>query len=1067
MVKAVVPEPGYYVDLRDRDAALTADMSKGGVDFLTAFSAAVERENYVSAWANDMIRQHVWGAAPEPEFETDPDYYWLDDKANDEYEPSMVAEARSAEEAAHIRAQIDRERHQLQMMAGNNVASFLGAAFGGITNPHVLAALPFAGKGVAATVAAEVALESGSEVLLHQMQRTRTMQESVLNVALVGAFTGIVGAATRQKLPPEPVDMDYHEMIGGGSVGSARVNDPGDITARDDDLVGGKAAHIFAVGPMRRLAKSASGTARDIAARIADNPLFNRGHAEGKTRGVSLEALHEAAMGRVVLATDQVAALQKQSGLTREQFENRVGNAMSNGDVDVNPQVQQAAQVYRKEVIDPIQESAARQGLLETDESLSVKIKAVEDDLENLLKQGGGKGSAKALDDLKRQEAAIISKGEKKTKQLEKRVADMEAELAKARKPLLKGDKPRSAPASMIKRWNKARTALSDHKKALNKQAAPLRKEIGNINAHNKRIAKTRKTLREMKARKEKGGNLFALSYFPRIYNANAIRDNWTELENLLINHFKESDMPDYLELDDFRQMATDTITNMIIGRNLSIDKNGKPSALRARVLSLADDKLAPYLQKDATSVMLRHAQAMQPYLMFREAFQGRSMEEMLDEVRDEFANAITNAKGDAKEIKRLQKQMEDNMADLRIMGDRLMHQVQRAIEPRSIVERAMQYSKLYALLNLLGGVVLSSLPDIARPIAHYGLRSFTKGVAKAFAQGFGGTGQTISSIQVKRTGAALQRTLNDRVMQLADSLEPDSRLLQQGHKIWSKATGFGVYTDIMESVASHAAMDYMVRQASKVASGQLLPESAKKQIARMGLTEDDLVEIYHESMRTMGAQDSVLKYMNTMQWKNLDLAKRTEAAIGSDVRRTIIRIGIGDKPRFMDQTTWSWMLQFQTFAMGAQNKILVAGLQNMNRHTAEGLVAMMALGAGVGMSKAWLRGDDPRDWSKEQWAFEAIDRSGMIGVMREPFNALRFAAAYYGITDGVPSRYAGQGAERMLMSPALSQAGRAVLAGKDLIEGDFESAGDRAAKLLPFQNTWHVREVLMKLGEM
>ena len=1062
--------------LSDRDAALKEAQERfdARISPLLAFSEGIERENYTSAWVNDKINKAIAGV-DSPKFTYDPTYRFEDDEANFGYDPKIMIEAESAEEAAAFRAQIDEEMASLRTIS-TSAWGTAGQMFGGVFQPHVAAALPLAPHSVVGLIALEAGLETGSEVLLHKMQKTRTMQESFWNVGLVAMGVGILGGAVKmagqmRSIPSDVIaDIEAGVVPGGvpaDSAGAARVVERDAMTAEDDRLIGGRAADMFSIGQMAALSKSLSDTARMVAGRMADNPLFTKGHAKGKTRGVSVEALHEAAMGRVVIATDKAAKLQKSSGLTRAEFETEVGKAMSEGDRHVNPQVQQAAEMYRADVVGPIQEAAGRLGLLETDEGLQAKIKAVEDDIARLIEEGGGPGTTTRTRELKAAEAKIIAAGQKETDKLQKRVNTLEAKLEAARRPLKGDDAPRKAPKSMMTEYNKARSALTKHQKGIEKKTVAQRQELRWIKAQNKRLAHSRKRLKDLKAKAAKGGSLYAESYFPRIYDSNKIYDNWNYLKNLLDEHFKKDSKLANLEPGERLELVLDTMQNMLGGKSQAVHgKTGRPTAFRARALTLMDKQLEPFLEKRASQVMLKHAQGTQPYIMMREAFGNQSLDDMIELIRGDYNRLLAKTE-DPKELKKLSNAMEDDITRIRVMNDRLMHQVQRAVNPQNPIVKAIQYSKLWNLATLLGGVVLSSLPDIARPIAHYGLRSFFKGMGKSMAQAFAGK-ESISSIQVKRTGAAIQRTLNDRAMQLTDSLDPDSKWLLRGQKIWSKATGFDYYTDIMESVAAHAAMDYVVRQAAKVASEQPLSAGAKKQIARMGLSQEDLIGIYHESMGTMGAQDSVLKYMNTMQWKDIDLAKRTEAAIGSDVRRTIIRIGVGEKPEFMDSHFYSWLLQFQSFAMSAQNKIMIAGLQNLNRHTAEGLIAMMTLGAFVGASKAWLRGDDPTKWSYEQWGFEGIDRSGMIGALREPFNALRFLAATQGWTDGVPSRYAGKGWERAITPPAASIAGYAGQAFHAAVEGDMERAGDKAMRAAPFlNNTWHIRETLIQLGEM
>lgn len=1085
MARELLPE-GQIGGLSARDAVVQSaqDEWNARIGNLQAFTAGIKRENYLSAWANDKINKAIAGV-DEPQYSFDPEYRFEDDELNKGYDPAIMVSARSAEEAQAFRDQIDYETEQLKIINANGWG-MAGQMFGGVFQPHVAAALPVAGKSVLGAMVLEAGLEAGSEMILHNMQKTRTMEESFWNVGLTAVGVGILGGAAKgidnlQSVPKDVIDEINAGALPGGipedSAGAARVFEEDTFTAEDDRLIGGKTVDFLSFGQVAALSKSVSQSARDIIARMADNPLFTKGNAAGKTRGVSVEALHEAAMGRVVLATDKAQVLQKQSPLSREEFDRQVGIAMSNGDRHADIYVQQAAEMYRREVVGPIQEAAGRLGLLETDESLAMKISMVEEDVQRLLDEGGaGPGSKKVYDDLKRREAAIVGKAEKTTKRLEARVATLEAKLAAARKPLKGTDKKRAAPKAMMDEYNKARSALTAHKKGVDKEAGPLRREMGSMKAQEKRLKMTRKKLKDLQTRKEKGGNLYAESYFPRVYNSEKIYDNWESLRMLLKDHFSKQKGMDTMEPVEIDELVTDTMMNMIGGKAQTVDKAGKPTALRARALSLLDNELETFLEKNATQIMLKHAQGMQPYILMREAFGGQSLDDMIKDIELDYKKAmepVNRETGERIEIgpkqkELLAKQMQDDITRIRVVNDRIMHQVQRSSAPNSAATKAVQYAKLWNLTTFLGGVVLSSLPDLARPIAHYGLRSYGKGLAKAMAQAFSGSG-SLSSTQVKRTGAAIQRTLNDRAMQLSDSLEPESKWLMRGQKFWSKASGFDWYTDIMESIAAHTAMDWVVRNAQKVASAQPLSPGDVKQMARMGLNDDDLVEIYHESMKTMGAQDTTLKYMNTMAWQNVDLAKKAEAAIGADVRRTIIRIGAGEKPQWMDGHTASWLFQFQSFAMSAQNKIMLAGFQNAwTRHTAEGVIAMMALGAGVGAAKTYLRGGDmDAYWTAENAVFEGIDRSGMIGILREPFNLLRFTAATQGWTDAVPSRYAGKGIERAFISPTATVLGNAGQALTSAISGDFEKARDHALKATPFvNNTWHIREVLTKLGE-
>ncbi len=1082
------------IRLGDRDEELTRrkeanqkayEESFGGDLGYEAFGAGVRRENYI--WHKFKERQALgWG--PDPNvigLNIDPDYMFEDDEANFGYDPMVMLNARSTEEARIFREQIDSEREELRLMAASNWGA-VGQVVGSIVQPHVAAGVAFAPISLTAVVAAEVALEAGSEVLLHQMQKTRTLNESYWNVGLTGSFVAILGGAAKgiRALRKEPKDVIDNVNAGrapgdNDSVGASRRIDKDEITAAEDKLIGGELAEFFSFGQMSHLVQSVSQSARDAAQRLADSPLFTKAHAKGKTRGVTVESLHEAAMGRVVIATDKGKAFAKQSGYKTKmgrpdynKFDEEVGIAMSNGDRHANPKVQEAAEMYRKEVIDPIREASERLGILDSADDLRAKIKELNE------KIGGLEGPEKSLIKVRKVESEAVESArakyiigrEKAVSALQKKVDAAQKKLDVARKPGKDGKK-RTASKELIDKHNKARTELSMHKKETAGKVSGYKERTKQLAKDKRELAVARKDRRVAKAKLD-NPVAFAESYFPRIYNKNAIFENWDELRFKIEEHFKaNAELSAKLEPGEITELAIDTLQNMVVGRSQRISGKGRPTALRARVLSLMDNELQQYLEKNASSVMVRHAQAMQPYLLMREAFEGRTMDDLLNDVSDDYRKLLADPNISNAQRKKLSEQQTKDKERLQVIHDRLMHQVQRAINPGSATERTIQFAKVVNTATYLGGVVISSLPDIARPLSNYGLRSYGNGMKKAFSQLFSGKG-SMPSIQVKRTGAALQRTLNDRVMQLTDSLEPESKIVQGMQKLWSKVSLFGVWTDIMESVATHSAMDWTLRMAGRLVDGKTIRVGDRKQLSRMGLDDEDLIALHGESMGTRGAQDSVLKYMNTMEWKDIDLAKRVEAAIGSDVRRTIIRIGVAEKPQFMDESMKSLMFQFQTFAMSAQNKIMVAGFQNIRAiRTAESLTAMMTIGALVGGFKGYARGEDISEWPPGQWVAEGIDRSGMIGALRIPFNLLRYAGSYTDVGKeffGKPSRFVGREIEGAVFGPTMSTVGRlAYRAPAAALKGDYEGAAEQLAKATPFANTWHIRNVLLDMGEM
>jgi len=1049
-----------------------------------AFKAGAYREDYgMEAIGQTML--YGWSVfnkpnfpeAPEVEFTPDPDYSFDQDDANFGYDPRQMVYAQSEAEAFAMRTQIDYENAQMQIISDQGAGTW-GAVIGSMLQPHVALSMALTPVSLPLAIGTEMGLEGASEALLHSRQLTRTKTESAFQIVFTGAAVGILGAGSRMlsKEPYKPDSKlidDINEgayegelVVGTGADSASAMRAGSDISAAEDKLIGGKLADTFAIGQISNLVNSPARISRWVAQKLGDNPFFTEAHKLGKTHGVTVEAFNKAAMGKTVIAVERAVPMQKASGLKADDFYHEVGVAMSGGDRHLNPKVQEAAEMYRAEVVGPIREAAEKVGMLESSAKLQGKLLEIETQIKDIIKTGeAGAGSKKIGDAVRADMAKIEAAADKTTVKLQKKVDALEAKLAKTR-GIGPDGKKNTAPASMIKQHNEARKLLTAHKKTIAESTKGQRAKIAAMKKQDATLKAARKAKRDIKSKLATGGTSFAESYFPRIYNQNKILKNWDRLAKLIEETFTADEkMMKQYGADKINEMVKDTMDNMMMGRYQNMTVKGEPSPTRARSLAIMDDVLEDFLEKNATEAMLRYTQSMQPHILFREVFENRSLSDLFDEISAEYRVMREKEGISADELSDLFAQEGKDKTNLQTMYDRLTNQVQRSVKPQSPVMKILQTSKVLNTAAMLGEIVLTSLPDLARPISHYGMRSFGKGVSRMVTQFMEGI-DSVHSIQAKRLGAALQRTLNERAAQFADSLEPQGKWTQKTQKAWSRWSGFNMYTNIVESISAHAAMDYTLRAAKKVASKQPLSVAEKKQISRMGLDSEDLLAIWNESMQTMGAQEKNLKYMNTMAWQDVGLAKRVEAGIGSDIHRTIIQSGIGDKPAFMDDTTLSWLFQFQTFAMQAQNKIIVAGLQNMNRHTAEGFVTMLALGATVGGIKATIRGEDVSEWTADQWVMEGIDRSGMSGAMRAPLNMLRWTLATYGILDSAPSRYIDRELEGIFAPPAAGMAGNISRSVTSAIEGDFGTSAEKLVKTLPLNNLWGVRNTLMTLGD-
>lgn len=344
------------------------------------------------------------------------------DAINDDYEPfddegvrgavderpelaNAYAWSGSRFESELIRQNIQREDDAREVMgeaSGGGVALMLAMGF---VDPVNL--LPV-GAGYRAFETGRVvrgALEGASagfvagtayEGVMQATQRTRPLEESILNVSAATLLSGVLGAGIGLVSPKERIALadgvhaayrEAHEAFNnatpsgeglqgtGGSVGaaSARTTTLADET-RKPGFYAERAGELPIVGnPMGELSASPSLLSRRTARELTETAYHYAGEAKGIAAPQAVETRAKMHMGPLAFAvgamdrlfaqhrfgTKQASAPKLRAGLqditgrrggdklTYQQFYERVGMAMRRGDADAIPEVAEAAKVGR------------------------------------------------------------------------------------------------------------------------------------------------------------------------------------------------------------------------------------------------------------------------------------------------------------------------------------------------------------------------------------------------------------------------------------------------------------------------------------------------------------------------------------------------------------------------------------------------------------------------------------------------------------------------------------------------------------------------------------------------
>lgn len=360
-----------------------------------------------------------------PDAPYDPSYRAWDDIQGTVYEQysDRFVEARNADEAGRMKAQIDREIEDRKTMDAAGAWGFVAGMGAAVLSPTSLlpggAIVRGAGGGVSvARTAASAGAWAGAaaaidEIALQGSQATRTAEESAYaiggSVILGGLLGGSVGLLSREahmRSSTTAAELPIAQQELGDqlrSVGAAE--NAQDFTLRRENLFGWinrtpVLRGIVRSDPILRGQLSDNREARRATAELVETPLQYGVNEQGQSVGTSAETVikarrntelagalgyldrsfteywHDGPVGLIGRATAPISArwqnlLGRTEKLNRDEFMNEVGRAAILGDQHPIPQVQKAAEEIRKNIFDRAKAEATEVGIF--DEDLQLK----------------------------------------------------------------------------------------------------------------------------------------------------------------------------------------------------------------------------------------------------------------------------------------------------------------------------------------------------------------------------------------------------------------------------------------------------------------------------------------------------------------------------------------------------------------------------------------------------------------------------------------------------------------------------------------------------------------------
>ena len=633
---------------------------------------------------------------------------------------------------------------------------------------------------------------------------------------------------------------------------------------------------------------------------------------------------------------------------------------------------------------------------------------------------------------------------------------------------------------------------------AVSEAAGKLRKMVDSVYGE---------AVKEGLAVRVEGGPKGAPSWVRRVYDKQAIQKNRIVWESRLHKWFKnQNPKMGQLEIRDLTQRTT----NNILGQpdDLSVFQLPSSGPFKERVFDIPDNMIQDFLIQDI-NVNLRgyFKKAITEIELKKNGFDKKGLTDKLEEINLEYGDKVARARSDinrkfAKKIKeaKTEKQVESlkkaetkeiEKVELRRSKDfkkdeyYLTGMQQRIagtfqLNSQNVINRADIPALTHGLkaLNysrLLGGVVLSSIPDIAMPILINGMTRtlrdqlvpFVRNLGK-IAKGFRTKVKTSAHAQsvqeLKDMGIAVEFVLNTRVSNFAElgtavTGSKLTSLTSSGTNALSYLSGITIWNDKLRLISGYGAMARILR----ATSAKKLSKSDTEFLSRFGISSKSLEKI-GEQFKLHGRKENGRFASGSENWTDSNAYKVFQNSIRKFVDQTIIVPG-QEKPFFASTAWGSVFLQFKSFILSAYSKLFIAGLQQRDLAALNGALSMVGFGMMTYYLKETVAGREPSDKIKD-WIIEGIDRSGITGHLFDVNNIL--AKAGVGISDGPVSRYKSRSAAGAIVGPSFGLVEDTIATGnwiRSLLEGERPSEADihSTRRIIPFQNV----VILKKLFDM
>lgn len=553
---------------------------------------------------------------------------------------------------------------------------------------------------------------------------------------------------------------------------------------------------------------------------------------------------------------------------------------------------------------------------------------------------------------------------------------------------------------------------------------------------------------------------------------------------DLAINRILKSDRG---KIDaELRTQARDVVQNMIAtpegrlpyewGETASKESRSRAAGgmtgeeksrfLKERKFPVQDAEILDVLENDVRAVMHAYAHSMIPQAEMARAFdgdvQGASAVRL---IKEEYGDKIREAKTE-KERTKLADAMNRDISDFHGMRDRVLGVYALPDNPASLFHRGATVARQFNYLSKMGSMVLSQIADTGMLVMRHGLGNTLDAMGASLARmSDDPQAKKISGLERKimeDSAIGVEMVLGSRALSFAEIATDYGRVSKFERGMRSATAGFSfinasrIWDTQVQTIAGIASLRRMMRGVEEWAVKGSTKDA--EWLAAHNIGQDQATRIWSAAANGDGERVKGVLIPEGRSWADQEAYEMMRVALRQSVDSTIVKAG-QDKPLVMSTSTGAVIGQFKTFIIAAQQRILVAGLQQADGNMAQGAVTMLGLGMLSVALRDLARDGQLKKRSPGEWFVEGYDYSGLAGWMMEPNNiAEKISGQQFGLRplagQEAASKYASRSRADALLGPSfgfLSDATRitgAALKG-ELTHGDVQAVRNQ----IPAQN--------------